>query len=48
MPGIAPSKTMSSARVLPQRSLMTWFLPPIGLALPWRTLATVRPPARSR
>ena len=41
MPGIAPSNTKSSARVLPQRSLITWFLPPIGLALPCSTLAVV-------
>ena len=33
---------------LPQRSLITWFWPPIGLALPCSTLATVMPPASSR
>ena len=48
MPGIAPSKSSSLGRVLPQRSLMTALVPPIGLALPCSTLATVRPPARSR
>ena len=48
MPGGAPAKTSSSSVVLPQRILMTVFVPPIGLALPCRMLAEVTPPARSR
>ena len=46
--GGAPSKRRSLARVLPQRSLMTAFFPPIGFALPCSTFAVVSPPARSR
>ena len=47
MPGGAPSNFISSPD-LPQRQLTTWLRPPIGLALPCRMLAEVRPPARPR
>jgi hypothetical protein len=48
MPGSAPGIIRSLARLLPDFSLMTTVLPPMALALPWRMLAAVVPPARPR
>ncbi len=48
IPGIAPSKCMSSGATHPQRILFTWFCPPIVFAEPCRLFTAVTPPASWR